>query len=225
MSTMSYPPANGPRRSPPDGLASWSSAASSSMCARPGSSAWTWFTPSSRTSMTAATGPTSIRRCCSTTATSTGSCHWPRRCTRRTGSRRPCRCSSSGCCRRRGSTRRSASAASPSPPWNCCRTSGGCAGTWPRGASARWPPRSAVPRRTFGSSFRRTGSRSSSSRSANRAAWGCSASATEPTWTSSPNGSDPSTGIGPPGTCPVPNPSTSSSWRSSWTARRSAWRP
>ncbi|MCX4538575.1 hypothetical protein OHA79_50050 (plasmid) [Streptomyces sp. NBC_00841] len=30
---------------------------------------------------------------------------------------------------RRGSTRRWVSAASPSPPWNCCWTSGGCAST------------------------------------------------------------------------------------------------
>ena len=46
-----------------------------------------------------------------------------------------------------------------------------------------------------------------------------------PTWTSSPNGSERSTtGIGPTGTCPAES-STSSSWRSTWTARRSAWRP
>jgi hypothetical protein len=38
------------------------------------------------------------------------------------------------------------SAASPSPPWNRCWTSGGCAGTWPRGAAVR-PALSAAPPR------------------------------------------------------------------------------
>ena len=172
----------------------------------PGARARRGSTHSSRTSTTAATGLTSIRRYCSTTATSTGCCRWSGRCTRSTRSRRSCRSSSSGCCRRRGSTRRSASAASPSPRWSCCWTSGGCAGTWPRRASARWPPRSAAPRedlREFVRGSRAPGHRQADPRVGQPG--GVPPPRPAPKWTSSPNGSAPSTtSTGPSATCRLP---------------------